>query len=160
MLKTCQVLLSAIWQSLRTYRPSQQADGKSSPARRAFVQYVHSMQGNKHFLQPRQLKTLSLKILCCRFPIQENPTSLSAAVDNFSEDSREASGEVHEEVFSPGSRPIQRKPRIQKKVEVPQSELGKSLNEDDDFVPPHILSLPAQNFNALELSSRPVSVTS
>ena len=62
-------------------------------------------------------------------------------------------------MLSPGSRPIQRKPRIQKKAEFPQSELGKSLNEDNDFVPPHILSLPAQNFNALELSSRPVSMS-
>lgn len=94
--------------------------------------------------------------MLCRYPVQENPTSLSAALDDFSEAFTPAHGEGQEEILSPGSRPIQRKPRIQKKSEAPQSELSRSLNEDDDFVPPHILSLPAQNFNALELSSRPV----
>jgi hypothetical protein len=59
-----------------------------------------------------------------------------------------------------GSRPIVRKAKLQAKADDGQlqSELGKSLgDEDKPRTPPHLMSLPTQNFNGHDMCSRPVS---
>ena len=60
------------------------------------------------------------------------------------------------DIISPGSRPIQRKPKAQKRSDEFQSELSRSF-ADDEFVPPHIFSLPAHTYDGGDLCYRPVS---
>jgi hypothetical protein len=68
---------------------------------------------------------------------------------------------AEEDDISPGSRPIVRKPKLKPKADDGplQSELGRSLADDDKpLTPPHLMSLPAQNFAGHDLCTRPGSL--